>query len=350
MEDKFGSVGTWFSTRWFEPDTLRAFDWEAPIWLYVIPVAILILLLRWFILYHFSKKLPVALNKKDIKSDPISLLRFVPPILFTLSLILILVALARPQSTNEQVEQWSEGIDIMMVIDISQSMELQDFEPNRLEAAKEVARNFVEGRFQDRIGLVVFSGDAYSRSPLTTDYDLLNTYIDEIQFDLIESRGTAIGSSIAVATNRLRESNSNSRVMILLSDGENTAGNIDPLTAAKLAQAYNIKIYTIGIGREGRVPFGRDHFGRVRYVENNLDETTLREIAKIGNGNFYRVTDKSALEQVFSQIDELEKADIKESRYKDTTDFYLAYLKWALVFLLLWLFFKSTFMTSAISD
>lgn len=336
--------------RWFMPETLRSFDWEAPIWFYTIPVVILILILRWLILSFFSKKLPIALVKKDIKSDPISLLRFIPPLVFAIGLILIIVALARPQSTNEQVEQWSEGIDIMLVIDISQSMELQDFEPNRLEAAKDVARNFVEGRFQDRIGLVVFSGDAYSRSPLTTDYELLTTYINEIQFDLIESRGTAIGSSIAVATNRMRDSDSNSRVMILLSDGENTAGNIDPVTAAKLAQAYNVKIYTIGIGKEGRVPFGRDHFGRVRYVENNLDETTLREIAKIGKGNFYRVTDKTALEQVFAQIDQLEKADIKESRYKDTTDFYLMYLKWAVVFFLLWLLLKSTFVSSALVD
>ncbi|MEP0367130.1 MAG: VWA domain-containing protein [Cyclobacteriaceae bacterium] len=341
---------TWLSSRWFKPETLQSFDWEAPVWFYAIPAVLLFLILRWLILHNFSKKLPIALTKKDIKSDPISLLRFIPPLIFALALILIVVALARPQSTNEQVEQWSEGIDIMLVIDISQSMELQDFEPNRLEAAKDVARNFVEGRFQDRIGLVVFSGDAYSRSPLTTDYDLLNTYIDDIQFDLIESRGTAIGSSIAVGTNRLIESNSNSRVMILLSDGENTAGNIDPITAAKLAQAYNIKIYTIGIGKEGRVPFGRDHFGRVRYVENNLDETTLREIAKIGKGNFYRVTDKTALEQVFEQIDTLEKAEIKESRYKDTTDFYLIYLKWAMVFFLLWLLLKSTFISSAITD
>jgi Ca-activated chloride channel family protein len=340
----------WFSTRWFKPEVLRSFDWEAPIWFYAIPIVLFILMIRWLIMNRFSKKLPVALIKKDIKSDPISLLRFIPPLLFTLAVILIITALARPQSTNEQVEQWSEGIDIMLVIDISQSMELQDFEPNRLEAAKEVARNFVQGRFQDRIGLVVFSGDAYSRSPLTTDYDLLNTYIDDIQFDLIETRGTAIGSSIAVATNRLIESNSNSRVMILLSDGENTAGNIDPVTAAKLAQAYNIKIYTIGIGKEGRVPFGRDHFGRVRYVENNLDETTLREIAKIGKGDFYRVTDNSALEQVFSRIDKLEKAEIKESRYKDTTDFYLVYLRWAVVFFLLWLLLKSTFTTSALTD
>ncbi|WP_258104895.1 VWA domain-containing protein [Marinoscillum sp. MHG1-6] len=339
-----------FSLRWFRPETLQSFDWEAPFWFYLIPVAILILLIRWLVIQKLTRKMPIALIKKDIKNDPISILRFLPPLLFALSLLLIIVALARPQSTNEQVEQWSEGIDIMLVIDISQSMELQDFEPNRLQAAKEVAENFVKGRFQDRIGLVVFSGDAYSRAPLTTDYDLLNNYIDEIEFDLIENRGTAIGSAIAVGTNRLRESNSKSRVMILLSDGENTAGNIDPITAAKLAQAYNIKIYTIAIGKEGRVPFGRDPFGRVRYVENNLDETTLREIAKIGSGNFYRVTDKSALEQVFSQIDQLEKAEIKESRYKDTTDFYLIYLKWAILLLLCWLLLKSTFMTNALSD
>lgn len=343
-------MNDWISTRWFKPATLNSFDWEAPMWFYVIPVIVFILLLRWIILAKFSKKLPVALTKKDIKSDPISLLRFIPPLLFALALMLIIVALARPQSTNEQVEQWSEGIDIMLVIDISQSMELQDFEPNRLEAAKDVARNFVAGRFQDRIGLVVFSGDAYSRSPLTTDYDLLYTYIDEISFDLIETNGTAIGSAIAVATNRLRESDSNSRVMILLSDGDNTAGNIDPMTAAKLSQAYNIKTYTIAIGKEGKVPYGRDPFGRVRYIENNLDETTLREIAKIGKGNFYRVADRSALEQVFSQIDRLEKAEIKESRYKDTTDFYLVYLKWAVVFFLLWLMLKSTFISGALID
>ncbi len=350
MESKFSPLESWFSLHWLSPETIRSFQWEMPIWLYVIPAALILLLVRWLLLHKFSRKLPIALVAKDIKSDPISILRFLPPLLFALSLIFIILALARPQSTNEEVEQWSEGIDIMLVIDISQSMEIQDFEPNRLEAAKDVARNFVEGRFQDRIGLVVFSGDAFSRAPLTTDYELLNSYIDEITFDLIESRGTAIGSSIAVATNRLTESNSNSRVMILLSDGDNTAGNIDPITAAKLAEAYNIKIYTIAIGKEGRVPFGKDPFGRTRYVENNLDETTLREIAKIGKGNFYRVSDKSALEQVFSQIDRLEKAEIKESRYKDTTDFYIIYLKWAVVFLLLWLLTKSTFLTSAITD
>ena len=319
-------------------------------WFYALGVIPVILILRWIILTQFRDRLPIALTKNDIKNDPINLLRFIPPILFYVVLALIIVALARPQSTNEQVEQWSEGIDIMLTIDISESMQIEDFKPNRLEAAKDVARNFVAGRFQDRIGLVVFSGDAFSRSPLTTDYELLNSYIDDISFDLIENRGTAIGSALAVSTNRLRESDSKSKVMILLSDGDNTAGNIDPITAAKLAQAYNIKIYTIAIGKEGKVPFGTDFFGRPRYVENTLDETNLREIAKIGNGNFYRVSDKAALEEVFNEIDALEKAEIKETRYKDTTDYYAIYLRWALVFLALWLLTKSTFISNAMTD
>lgn len=340
----------WWSLYWLSPDKLRSFDWENKIWFYAIPLILLIMLVRALILIRFRQKLPIALIKRDIKSDPISLLRILPPIIFFAFLCFLIISIARPQSTNEQVEQWSEGIDIMLVIDISESMKIEDFQPNRLEAAKDVARNFVKGRFQDRIGLVVFSGDAYSRSPLTTDYELLNSYIDDISFELIESRGTAIGSAIAVGTNRLRESTSKSKVMILLSDGDNTAGNIDPITAAKLAHAYDIKIYTIAIGQEGKVPFGTDFFGRTRYVENYLDETNLREIAKIGNGNFFRVSDKSALEQVFSRIDSLEKAEIKETRYKDTTDFYIIYLKWAICLLLLWLLMKSTFVTSALTD
>ncbi|MCP4460670.1 MAG: VWA domain-containing protein [Cytophagales bacterium] len=340
----------WLSTRWFTQERLESFDWANTLWFYGLILIPVLFLIRWLIAYQFRQKLPIALQEKDLRSDFLSVLRFVPALFFSLAVALIFVALARPQSTNEQVEQWSEGIDIMLTIDISESMGIEDFRPNRLEAAKDVARNFVAGRFQDRIGLVVFSGDAYSRSPLTSDYDLLNTYINDISFDLIESRGTAIGSALAVATNRFRESDAKSKVMILLSDGDNTAGNIDPLTAAKLAYAHNIKIYTIAIGKEGRVPYGKDFFGRPRYVENTLDETTLREIAKIGEGNFYRVSNKSALEEVFSEIDQLEKAEIKETRYKDTTDYYVVYLRWAVVFLLLWLLTKVTFMSNILVD
>ncbi|MDW3191606.1 MAG: VWA domain-containing protein [Cytophagales bacterium] len=341
---------SWFSSHWFTPSTFENFDWQNPLWLYLIPIVPVLLIVRWLIALQFRQNLPIALSKSNLKSDPISYLRFIPALFFLLAAMAVIVAMARPQTTNEQVEQWSEGIDIMLTIDISESMRIEDFKPNRLEAAKDVATNFVSGRFQDRIGLVIFSGDAYSRAPLTTDYDLLHGYIGEISFELIENSGTAIGSALAVSTNRLRESESKSKVLILLSDGDNTAGNIDPITAAKLASAYNIKIYTIAIGREGKVPFGQDFFGQTRYVENTLDETNLREIAKIGNGKFYRVSDKQALEAVFNEIDQLEKAEIKESRYKDTTDYYVIYLKWAILFFLFWLLLKSTFMSSILTD
>jgi Ca-activated chloride channel family protein len=262
----------------------------------------------------------------------------------------MLTALARPQKTNDKVEQWTEGIEIMLAIDISQSMQIEDFTPNRLEAAKDVARDFIKGRIQDRIGIVVFSGDAFSLAPLTTDYELLNSYLNDISFDMIENRGTAIGSAMAVVTNRMRESKSKSKVCILLSDGDNTAGNIDPITAAELAAAYDIKIYTIVVGKEGLVPFGKDYFGRPHMVENTVDESTMRKIAEIGTGEFFRVTDNQALVQVFKKIDKYEKAEIKETRFKDTSDYYFIYLKWAILLFLIWLMLKSSFMSNVLQD
>lgn len=340
----------WYSINWFLPSTWNGFTWENPVFLYLLIAVPFLFLVRWLIRFYFNQKLPVALVKSDVKTSPATWLRFFPEIIFAVALSLILVALARPQRTNEKVEQWSEGIDIMLAIDISQSMQIEDFIPNRLEAAKNVARDFIGGRIQDRIGIVVFSGDAFSLAPLTTDYALLNSYLNDISFDMIESRGTAIGSAMAVVTNRMRESDSKSKVCILLSDGDNTAGNIDPITAAELAAAYNIKTYTIIVGKEGMVPFGKDYFGRPNMVENTIDETTMRKIASIGSGQFFRVTDNEALKVVFERINEYEKAEIKETRFKDTSDFYYIYLRWALIFFTLWIFLKSSFMANLLQD
>lgn len=340
----------WYSLQNFSPGILQGYSWEHSIALYGLLAIPLFFIIRWIFRFYFNQKLPVAFTKSQIIANPLTLIRLLPDFIMMLVVAMIIVALARPQKSNEKVVQWTEGIDIMLVIDISQSMQIEDFTPNRLEAAKDVAKNFIDGRLQDRIGIVIFSGDAYSLSPLTTDYDLLKTYIDDINFDMIDNRGTAIGSALAVATNRMTEMESKSKVCILLSDGENTAGNIDPITAAKLASAYNIKTYTIGIGKEGKVPFGKDFFGRPRMVENNMDETTLREIAKIGGGEFFRASDNKALENVFALIDEYEKAEIQETRYKDTTDFYRNYLMWAIVLLANWMFLKSTFITNVLQD
>ena len=340
----------WYSLSWFYQEKKKGFTWASPLYLYLLLLVPLLFVLRWFLKYFFNQKLPVALVKSDLKKTPLTLVRLLPDFLLALVLALVLVALARPQKTNEKVEQWTEGIDIILAIDISQSMQIEDFTPNRLEAAKDVARDFIKGRVQDRIGIVVFSGDAFSLAPLTTDYDLLYAYLDEIGFEKKENRGTAIGSALAVVTNRMRESDSKSKVCILLSDGDNTAGNIDPITAAELAAAYNIKTYTIVVGKEGLVPFGKDYFGRPHMVENTVDETTMRKIAKISNGQFFRATDNEALKNVFETIDTYEKAEIKETRFKDTADFYFVYLRWALVLMLLWMLLKSSFLSNVLQD
>jgi Ca-activated chloride channel homolog len=340
----------WYYADWFSLTVLQGYSWEMPVFLYAALGVPLIFLLRWLIRFRFNQKLPVAVTRKDLKSSPVNLVRLIPEILLMVALALMMVALARPQRNNEKVEQWSEGIDIMIGLDISRSMEYEDFKPNRLEAAKDVALDFINGRVQDRIGLVVFSGDAFSVSPLTTDYDLLRNHIEDISFEMIETKGTAIGSAMAVITNRLRESEAKTKVCILLSDGDNNAGNIDPITAAQLGAAYGVTIYTIVVGKGGRVPYGRDFFGRPMMIENVVDVTTMKQMAKIGNGEFFRATDNDALQTVFKKIDEYEKAEIKENRYRDTTDYYYIYLTWGLCFLLLWLASKSTFLTNVLQD
>jgi Ca-activated chloride channel family protein len=340
----------WFSLEWFLPSQIQQFSWENPAYLYGLLLLPLPYIMRWLLHFKARQKLEIALIEKEAVSSPIAFLRHIPSILMLIFIALILVALARPQITDEKVDRFTEGIDIILALDISESMQIEDFKPNRLEAAKNVALNFIKGRFQDRIGIVVFSGDAYSLAPLTTDYNLLKTYISEINFDMIQNRGTAIGSALAVATNRMRESSAKSKVIILLSDGENTAGSIDPITSAELAHAYGCKLYTIGVGKEGPVPFGTDIFGRTRYVENTMDETTLRRIAQIGDGQYFRAEDNKTLQEVFARIDRYEKAEIKETRFKDTKDFYQIYLMWGLIVFLLWVLLKNTFITNALED
>ena len=338
----------WFSLKWFSPNQILNYDYENEYLLFIIALLPIIFILKNII--KNNTKFSVTIPKKELTRYKFSIIRFIPNLIFIISLTLLIIALLRPQKSNEKIERWSEGIDIMLVIDISESMQIEDFKPNRLESAKDVGKKFINGRFQDRIGLVVFSGESYSRCPLTTDYTLLSKYIDEINFDLISTRGTAIGSALAIATNRMRESISKTKIIILISDGDNTAGNIDPLTASEIAKAYGIKIYSIAIGRNGKVPFGKDYFGRPRYVENSLDEKNLRDIAKITDGKFYRASNKESLIKIFNEIDTFEKSEIKENRFKNTQDFYQYYLLWGIIFYLIFILLKSTFLNNIIKD
>ncbi len=343
-------LAEFFDWSWFLPETFKAYEWDNPILLNLLWMIPLLILLRKGIKFLKNPVLELSLPKRVARGNPWTYLRLIPTGFFFLALICIVIALARPQRSNERVEQFTEGIDILMVMDISESMDLQDFTPNRLEAAKQTAVDFINGRFGDRIGMVIFAGEAYSLAPLTNDYELLTSLISEISFDMIEPKGTAIGSAIAAGTNRMKESETPSKVMILLSDGESNAGNVDPLFAAQLASAFNIKIYTIAVGKDGMVPYGTDFFGRPQMVESYLDETTLREIARIGNGEFYRAADGNTLQQIFDRINTLEKAEIQENRYKETADYYRTYLFWAMLFLLIWLALKSSFFNNFLLD
>ena len=344
------SLVEFFSWSWFLPETIQSYEWENPLLLNLLWLIPLLVLIRKFIKFLKKPVLELSLPKSVAKANPWTYLRLIPTGFFFLFLIFVVLALARPQRSNERVEQYTEGIDILLVMDISESMDLQDFSPNRLEAAKKTAIEFINGRFGDRIGMVVFSGEAYSLSPLTNDYDLLTSLIEEINFSMIEAKGTAIGSAIAAGTNRMKDSDSPSKVMILLSDGESNAGNVDPIFAAQLATAFGIKIYTIAVGKDGMVPYGTDFFGRPQMVESYLDESTLREISTIGSGQFFRASDGKALNQIFEQIDKLEKTEILENRYKETADFYRIYLFWGMLFFVIWMALKSSFFNNFLLD
>lgn len=340
----------WLNWKWFQIETLLAYQYENRFFLYFLGLIPLVFLFRFLLFVNFRQKIEVAFFERSLRTHWTVYLRFIPDLLLSILLALLILALARPQKTSESLEKNSEGIDIMLVLDISESMKLQDLKPDRLEAAKDVAREFVAGRLQDRIGLVVFAGEAFSVSPLTSDYDLLYRFIEDINYGLISKPGTAIGLAIGVGINRLSDSKAKSKVMILLSDGDNTAGNIDPQTAAKLAAGYRIKIYTIGVGRDGKVLLGTDPFGNDQYIENNMDESTLRSIAKMSGGQYYRADNNASLKNIFETIDKLERSEYKEKRYKNTADYYEVYLRWALVCFLAWLLLKSTFITNPVED
>lgn len=245
-------------------------------------------------------------------------LAFFPTLLRLGALAFLILGMARPQKGTRNTESSAFGIDIMIVLDISGSMKAEDFHPqNRLYVAKDVTKRFIMGRSTDRIGLVIFSKESFTQCPLTTDYGVLLNLLDEVRFGLIED-GTAIGMGLINGINRLKDSPAKNKIIILLTDGANNQGAIDPLTAAGIAQALGIKVYTIGIGRPGLVPIPVDDpvFGR-RYaqIQSDIDEPTLEKIAQLTGGRFYRAKDEQALAQIFKEIDALEKTKIKVKEF-----------------------------------
>jgi len=234
--------------------------------------------------------------------------------LFVFRMIVIaclIIIIARPQSTDYWEDVSTEGIDIVMAMDISSSMLARDFKPDRLEAAKNVATEFISGRPHDRIGLVIFSGESFTQCPLTTDHAVLINLLREMQSGMIED-GTAIGLGLATAVNRIKDSDAKSKVIILLTDGVNNRGEIAPLTAAEIAKTMNVRVYTVGVGSQGMAPYPVQTPAGIRYREMRveIDEETLQDIAGMTGGNYYRATDNESLKKIYSEIDQLEKSKI----------------------------------------
>jgi Ca-activated chloride channel family protein len=319
-------------------------------WLLVlIPVMI-----GWYI--WRQQKLYGHLNISAIKGFSVPVKSVVPKlrhleIVFrSLALIALIIALARPQSSLSWQNSTTEGIDIVIASDISGSMLAQDFQPNRLEAGKNIAIDFIKNRPNDRIGLVIFSGESFTQCPLTIDHSVLINLFNDIKYGMIND-GTAIGMGLATAVNRLKDSEAKSKVVILLTDGSNNMGSIPPITAAEIAKQFGIRVYTVGLGTNGYAPYPVQTPMGIQYqrVKVDVDEPTLTKIAGITGGKYFRATNNETLKSIYEQIDKMEKAKIDVTQYHKKTELFLPFALIALLFLLLEFGFKNTILKGAIT-
>lgn len=306
-------------------------------------------LVGWYIYrLHKSRAALVISTAKHFDNTGKSVkvyLRHLPFALRMLALALAIIALARPQSTNIQRNVTTEGIDIVLSLDVSGSMLARDFKPDRLEAAKSLGINFISGRANDRIGLVIFAGESFTLCPLTTDRATLINQFKAVDIGVLED-GTAIGSGLATAISRLKDSDAKSKVIILLTDGVNNRGEIAPMTAAEMAKTFGIRVYTIGVGTYGTAPYPvQTPFGtRYQDVQVEIDEDLLKSIAQMTGGEYFRAINNKALEQVYQKIDQLEKSKIEVNEYAKREEKYRGWLLAAFILLLLEFVLRRTYL------
>lgn len=306
---------------------------------YLFLLLLLIPVIGWYI--YELRKADASIQIGDtriLQEQPKSLrvrLLHLPFILRVAAITLLSLALARPQLTNRWSSESTEGIDIMMALDISGTMLAEDLKPNRLEAAKQVASDFVLARPNDQIGLVVFAGESFTQCPLTIDHAVLVNLFQSVEYGMIED-GTAIGLGLANAVNRMKDSQTKSKVIILLTDGSNNRGDIDPQTAAEIAKTFGIRVYTVGVGSYGqaRVPVQTPIGTQYITMDSEFDETTLQRIAQTTGGQYFRATDNSSLKKIYEQIDQLEKTKLRVREYSKHTENFAPFLYAALLCLL----------------
>lgn len=303
----------------------------------------------WYVLKHNTTQadmqIPTVSSVAGMKKSLRVYLRHVPFALRMLTFGLLIVVLARPQSTNRWQDETIEGIDIMLALDISGSMLAADFSPNRIEASKDVAAEFVTGRPSDRMGIVLFGGESFTQCPLTSDHAALINLLNEVEVGIIEDQSTAIGLGLANAVKRLKDSDAKSRVVILVTDGVNNAGSVDPITAAEIAKTFGVRVYTIGVGTIGTAPYPiPDRYGNIFYqhMEVEIDEPILKNIAAMTNGEYFRATNNQKLKEIYKQIDQMEKSKIDVRQYSRKHDEYRVFAVAALLLLMLEVLLRNT--------
>ncbi|NLO40059.1 MAG: VWA domain-containing protein [Ruminiclostridium sp.] len=296
-------------------------------------------------LIFFMRRKKAALNFSSVKMLQASGMKktighLVGKVLICLSMILLVTAMARPQRLDEDAPIREQGIDIAMVLDVSGSMESVDFKPNRLAVAVDTIDSFIDDRPQDRISFIIFAGTAYTRIPLTLDHELIRQSLGEVSTESVNQDGTAIGMAISVGLNRLKKSDAASRIMVLVTDGDNNAGAINPTTASELAKDMGVKIYTIGVGTD-RTIIPVNYFGQIRYqqAEGGLNEDLLQEISNTTGGQYYRAKDAESLNQIFDNINQLETSEFDRDNFRQYTELGFDLIKIALFLLLLGMFF-----------
>ena len=321
------------------------FEYPKLLWLMIVP-ALLGVLYLFRELTGRRTSLNVASGKQWQSGGrtPLEVLRHLPELLRLAAMCLLVVCIARPRSSSQSERVDTEGIDIVLAMDVSTSMLARDFEPDRINAAKDIAMEFIAQRPSDRMGIVVFAGESYTQCPLTTDRATLINLMKELQTGLIDD-GTAIGNGLATAVARLTDSDAKSRVVILLTDGENNSGEIAPETAAEIASTYGVRVYTIGVGANGNAPYPvMTPWGiEMQNLPVQLDEDLLRSIASITGGRYFRATDNTKLAEIYSEINKMEKTRVTVDNFPVYKELFLKYALWALALLLLELVLRFLF-------
>ena len=313
-------------------------------YLLIIPIGILI----WHIIKYKSNTSTILFSDTNSISKTTTLkqkLKNLPYLLKIAASVLLIIAIARPQSSTNWEESTTEGIDIVLAMDISGSMLARDLKPDRLEASKNVAIDFINKRKNDRLGLVIFAGESFTQCPLTTDHNILINLFKDVKSGMVDD-GTAIGMGLATAVNRLKDSKAISKVIILLTDGVNNSGMVPPLTASEIAQKFGIRVYTIGVGTKGFAPYPfQTPFG-IQYqdVEVKIDEKTLQDIAILTNGKYFRATNNNSLKEIYKDIDALEKSKIEITEFHKRSEEFLPFVLWALTLLFLGFILQITYL------